>query len=210
MAPYQPKSWYDDEWLITARDDGMNLEGSRSDLVVLKLTEHSGSGYIWQLSELADAGLTVVQDIRLADADEELIGGVVFRSVMAESENGASGHVCLREVRPWQPTGERLQFLGFDVDVSGPVQSGLPRHSTALRSSARSANFALDEGTEDAGMAAHESLSFASAARSARCRSISARISFSNGIGATLAESNGARCGSGSLSCSKTVRLRCR
>ena len=102
-APYQPKSWYGDVWLITERDDGIVLEGSRSDLVVLKFMEHSGSGYVWQLGDLADAGLAVVQDSRVADPDEQLIGGVVFRTVITESQNGASGHVCLREVRPWQP-----------------------------------------------------------------------------------------------------------
>ena len=124
-APYQPKSWYGDVWLITERDDGIVLEGSRSDLVVLKFMEHSGSGYVWQLGDLADAGLAVVGDGRVADPDEQLIGGVVFRTVIAESQNGASGHVCLREVRPWQPTGEPLQSLELEVDLSGPVQPGL-------------------------------------------------------------------------------------
>ena len=124
-APYQPKSWYGDVWLITERDDGIVLEGSRSDLVVLKFMEHSGSGYVWQLGDLADAGLAVVGDGRVADPDERLIGGVVFRTVIAESQNGASGHVCLREVRPWQPTGEPLQSLELEVDLSGPVQPGL-------------------------------------------------------------------------------------
>ena len=121
----QPQSWYGDVWLITDRDDGIVLEGSRLDVVVLNLTEHSGSGYVWQLNDLANAGLTVVHDTRVADPDEALIGGAVFRTVMTESENGASGHVRLREVRPWQPAGEPLQSLEFDVDLSGPVQAGL-------------------------------------------------------------------------------------
>lgn len=124
-APYQPKSWYGDVWLITERDDQIILEGSRSDLVVLKFMEHSGSGYVWQLGELADVGLAVVQDGRAADPDEQLIGGEVIRTVITESQNGAGGHVCLREVRPWQLTGEPLQSLEFHVDLSGPVQAGL-------------------------------------------------------------------------------------
>ncbi len=124
-APYQPKSWYGDVWLITERDDQIILEGSRSDLVVLKFMEHSGSGYVWQLGELADVGLAVVQDGRAADPDEQLIGGEVIRTVITESQNGAGGHVCLREVRPWQLTGEPLQSLELDVDLSGPVQAGL-------------------------------------------------------------------------------------
>jgi Zn-dependent peptidase ImmA (M78 family) len=124
-APYEPETWYGDVWLVTERDDGMVLEGSRSDLVVLKFMEHSGSGYIWQLGDLTDAGLAVVRDGRASDSDKELIGGVVFRTVIAESQDGASGHISLREIRPWQEAGEPLQSVDLDVDLSGPVRPGL-------------------------------------------------------------------------------------
>jgi Zn-dependent peptidase ImmA (M78 family) len=124
-APYQPRTWYRDVWLITERDDGIALEGSRSDLVVLKFMEHSGSGYVWQLGDLAAAGLSVVRDGRLANPDEQLIGGAVLRTIIAESRHGANGHVCLRESRPWQSTGDALQSLELKVDLSGPVQPGL-------------------------------------------------------------------------------------
>ncbi len=132
-SPYEPEHWYGDVWLITERDDGMVLEGSRSDLVVLRFMEHSGSGYVWQLGDLADAGLAIVQDGRAADPDKELIGGGVFRTVIAESRDGASGHVRLREVRPWQAAGKPLHSLELDVDLSGPVRPGLlPAQREAL------------------------------------------------------------------------------
>jgi Zn-dependent peptidase ImmA (M78 family)/predicted secreted protein len=135
-APYQPESWYGDVWLITERDDRMILEGSQSDLVVLKFMEHGGSGYVWQLGDLADAGLVIVQDGRVAaDPDEQSIGGVAVRTVIAQSVNGTSGHVRLREVRPWQLTGEPLQSLDLDVDLSGPLRPGLlPAQREALLS----------------------------------------------------------------------------
>ncbi len=47
-TPYEPANWYGDVWLITERDNGIVLEGSRSDLVVFRFAEHSGSGYLWQ------------------------------------------------------------------------------------------------------------------------------------------------------------------
>jgi hypothetical protein len=132
-APHTRKSWYGDVWLITERDDRMVLEGSRSDLVVLKFMEHSGSGYVWQLGDLADVGLAVVRDRRAPDANEQLIGGAVSRTVIAETRNGARGHVCLREVRPWQPSGEPIQSLDLELDLSGPVKPGrLPAQREAL------------------------------------------------------------------------------
>ena len=88
-APYEPADWRRDVWVITEGDDGILLEGSKADLVVVKLHEHSGSGYLWRLDDLEKAGLAVVKDSRAADPDEDLIGGVVFRTVISEAINGA-------------------------------------------------------------------------------------------------------------------------
>jgi Zn-dependent peptidase ImmA (M78 family) len=124
-APFEPSDWRRDVWVITERDDGILLEGSKSDLVVVQLHEHSGSGYLWRLDDLERAGLAVVKDSRAADPDEDLVGGVVFRTVISEARNGAIGRVLLREVRPWQAKGEPLHSVNLEVDLSGPEQSGL-------------------------------------------------------------------------------------
>lgn len=130
--PYEPDSWYGDVWLVTERDNGMVLEGSRSDLVVVKMQEHASSGYVWQFGELVDTGLAIREDGR-ASASSQHIGGVVFRTVIAEAQDGASGHVNLREVRPWQPAGKPLNSMELDVDLSGPVPAGLlPEQLEAL------------------------------------------------------------------------------
>jgi Zn-dependent peptidase ImmA (M78 family) len=127
LKPYEPETWYGDVWLVTERDNGMVLDGSRTDLVVLKFQEHASSGYVWQFGDLADAGLEIVEDGRAAKAGKQHIGGVVFRTVIAgpQDEGGASGHVRLREVRPWQAAGEPLNSLELDVELSGPVRAGL-------------------------------------------------------------------------------------
>ena len=117
-APYQPKSWYGDVWMITEHDDGMILEGSRWDLVVLKFMEHSGSGYLWQLGDLADAGLAVVRDGRVAGPDEQTIGGVVSRTVIAKARrrgqracaSARSAALAAGGRTSWVPRARRQSF----------------------------------------------------------------------------------------------------
>ena len=103
---------------------------------MLRFEEHASSGYIWQLGDLADAGLAIREDGRAASGGKGHIGGVVFRTVIAEADDGgggASGHVSLREVRPWQAAGEPLHSLELDVELSGPVRDGLlPAQREAL------------------------------------------------------------------------------
>jgi Zn-dependent peptidase ImmA (M78 family) len=131
---FKPDSWYGDVWLVTDRDTGTVLEGSRSDLVILRLEEHASAGYLWQFGQLADAGL-VVRDNDVQGSDDDHIGGVVFRTVIAEAERdeGASGHLSLREVRPWQAQGDPLHAVELDIDLAGPVSAGLlPQQREAL------------------------------------------------------------------------------
>lgn len=124
--PYEPENRYGDVWLLSERDDGILVEGSRSDLVVLTFLEHSGSGYVWRLDDLASAGLMVVDDTRIAlNGERELVGGVLCRRVIAEARDGARGPLRLAEVRPWQSAGEPLHSVAVDVDLSGPVGGGL-------------------------------------------------------------------------------------
>jgi hypothetical protein len=127
VGQYQPSNWFGDVWLVTSKDEGMVLEGSRTDLVVFEVEEHIASGYVWQFSELVETGLAIKEDGRRPAVDEACIGGVVFRTVIAEAEpeRGASGHVMLQERRPWDGSGRPLNSIQVDISFSGPVPAGL-------------------------------------------------------------------------------------
>jgi len=129
VRTYEPENWYGDVWVVTDRDNGMTLEGSRSDVVVLRFQEHPSSGYLWQFGDLADAGFEIKSDAHERSSAETQIGGVVFRTIIAEAqgEAGARGHVSLREVRPWKASAEPLRSLELDIDLSGPTPAGLLR-----------------------------------------------------------------------------------
>lgn len=123
----EPKNWYGDVWLITEKDQGLYVEGSRSDFVIIDLQEHAASGYLWQFDQLTEAGLVIRRDQRVNPHDDE-IGGVVQRIVTAEaaaSNNGVKGHLNLREVRPWNPEESLLNSVELDIDFLGPVRQGL-------------------------------------------------------------------------------------
>ena len=76
------------------------------------------------VAEGAFGELAVVSDGRTDTHDRETIGGMVFRKLVAKSEEGAIGHVNLREVRPWM-AAVSLHSLNLEVDFTGPVQAGL-------------------------------------------------------------------------------------
>lgn len=121
----EPQTWHGDVWVVTEHDEGLLLEGSRTDLVVLSLAEHSGSGYVWRFDELAAAGMKILEDRRMALHQGEQIGGIVARRVTAQPAREARGIARLAEVRPWLTTSEPLNTVRLRLDLSGPMGPGL-------------------------------------------------------------------------------------
>ena len=52
LREYRPSDYRGDVWLLTERDGGTRIDGSRNDHFVLRLNEHSGGGYLWNIDQL--------------------------------------------------------------------------------------------------------------------------------------------------------------
>ena len=125
LEDYRPPDYLRDVWLLTERDAGTSINGSRHDLFVLRLQEHSGGGYLWNIEELKRSGFAVVHDAREA-VDAEGIGSPTFRRVTAILKEAQRGRVFLDECRPWQ-SSDPLNRLELDYDLTGPEEEGLSR-----------------------------------------------------------------------------------
>jgi hypothetical protein len=125
LDTYRPSDYRGDVWLLTERDAGTRIDGSRNDLFVLRLEEHSGGGYLWDIDQLKESGFAVVRD-ELEAVDGEGIGGPVIRRVTAEPTLSQRGSMLLDERRPWDPHPPLFSFQ-VDFDLTGPEQEGLSR-----------------------------------------------------------------------------------
>ena len=125
LQDYRPQDYRGDVWLLTERDAGSRIDGSRNDLFVLRLKEHSGGGYLWNIEQLAASGFAVVRDATEA-IDGDGIGGPVIRRVTATPEESGRGSLQLDERRPWEPDLP-LSRLQLDFDLTGPEEEGLSR-----------------------------------------------------------------------------------
>ena len=123
VRDYEPPDWWGDVWLLTERDEGSVIAGSRSDLFILRLNERSGAGYLWTFEQLNEAGFAIVRDER-EGPEAETIGGDVIRSVIAQSAIRQQGDLALAQRRPWLPESAPLTEFGLHYDLSGPEQEG--------------------------------------------------------------------------------------
>jgi len=131
LGEHEPPDWWRDVWLLTEKDEGAVIEGSRSDLFVLKLKEHSGSGYVWTFDELNEAGFAIVRDER-EGPDGDTIGGHVTRSITTQSETRQQGRLTLAERRPWMADGPPLCAFRVQYDLRGPEDEGLSQAERRL------------------------------------------------------------------------------
>lgn len=125
LEPYRPQDYRGDVWLLTERDAGTYIAGSRNDLFALRLEEHSGGGYLWDIEQLKASGFGVVRD-EIDGIDGDGVGGPVIRRVTASPPDTRRGCLSLDERRPWDPDPP-LSRLEFDFDLTGPEEEGLSR-----------------------------------------------------------------------------------
>lgn len=125
LPSYRPQDYRGDVWLLTERDAGTRIDGSRNDLFVLRLKEHSGGGYLWDIDQLKASGFAVVRD-ELEAIDADGVGGPVIRRVTAAPSEGHRGQMSLDERRPWDPEPP-LSTLQVEFDLTGPEEEGLSR-----------------------------------------------------------------------------------
>jgi Zn-dependent peptidase ImmA (M78 family) len=125
LREYRPSNYRGDVWSLTERDAGTRIDGSRNDQFVLRLNEHCGGGYLWDIDQLRASGFAIIRDDR-ESTDYEGVGGPVTRSVTAALEHAQRGEVSLVECRPWQPN-EPITNLSFQYDFTGPEEEGLSR-----------------------------------------------------------------------------------
>ena len=129
LKDYRPENMWGDVWELTPKDEGTLIEGSWSDLFLLKLNEHSNSGYIWNFEQLNQSGFAIVRDERNA-LNSQSIGGVVERSITVESSRRQSGEIILTQNRPWLVKRDPKNFLSsmtFRYDLTGPETEGWPK-----------------------------------------------------------------------------------
>jgi hypothetical protein len=125
LESYRPQDYRGDVWLLTERDAGTRIDGSRNDLFVLRLEEHSGGGYLWDIDQLKASGFGIVRDA-LEAIDGDGVGDRVIRRVTAAPLDTYRGSMSLDERRPWYPEPP-LSSLKVDFDLTGPEEEGLSR-----------------------------------------------------------------------------------
>jgi Zn-dependent peptidase ImmA (M78 family)/predicted secreted protein len=125
LRDYRPTDYKGDVWLLTERDQGARIDGSRNDLFVVRVEERSAAGYVWNFEELAASGFAVVRDVR-ESSDPEGVGSPVVRRVTATPQDAPKGRIKLSESRPWQ-TATPIADLAVDFDLTGPEELGYSR-----------------------------------------------------------------------------------
>lgn len=125
LNKHKPTDYRGDVWLLTERDAGTRIDGSRNDLFVLKLNEHSNGGYLWNIDDLRESGFAIVDD-EVVETDAESDGDPGVRRVTAQPPANYRGQLVLDEVRPWdlEQTLTRLELI---LDFTGPEVEGLSR-----------------------------------------------------------------------------------
>ena len=110
---------------MTERDADTVIYGEPDDIFVVRLKEHSGAGYLWNLDQVKTAGFGVVSDDRVIPRADDGVGGAIERVLTAKSETAIRGKLEFVEARPWDRE-DNLARVSFSYDIRGR-EHGLAR-----------------------------------------------------------------------------------
>lgn len=130
LGDFKPQDYKGDVWLVTERDQGGRLDGSRKDHLLFALTENAAAGFLWDMSPVERAGFCSISDHR-TDAGPDAVGGPCSRRLLVAATKEARGSVALGQRRPWVPD-DSLQSLSIRLDFTGPEANGLSRAEKRL------------------------------------------------------------------------------
>jgi hypothetical protein len=125
LGNYRPENFRGDVWLLTEGDEGTVITGSKNDLFALRLLEHSGGGYLWDIDQLKETSFAIIRDEH-ETVDLEGVGSNPTRWVTLESRDRQAGRLELRERRSWQP-GKVINTFAVTYDLNGPEVEGYSR-----------------------------------------------------------------------------------
>lgn len=117
--------WHSNVWYLTEKDEGAAIFGEPDDVFVVRLKEHTGSGYLWNVAQLTQSGFVVIADERKTPENDQEIGGAVERTIMARTEELKLGNIDITETRPWDD-GDVFGRFSLAYDFRGK-EHGLPR-----------------------------------------------------------------------------------
>lgn len=122
LRNYVPPDYRRDVWLLTERDADASISGSQHDLLVFRLVEHGGGGYLWDARGLERAGFSLVGDVR-EKIDDIGIGNPISRQLTVALRQPKEGKISLTQCRPWQPR-KPLTRIDLTYNLTGPEREG--------------------------------------------------------------------------------------
>lgn len=124
-----------DVWVLNESDSGRLISAGPGDVLILSLTEHSGSGYLWEVAELEASGFHILSDCR-EGAAPSMIGGPTRRKVTISVPAEGIRHISLAEKRPWMNAEAPASVFSLAVSSFGREKEGRfqrsPQHMGAL------------------------------------------------------------------------------
>jgi len=134
LAPTQ------DVWHVGPSDKDAILEPRPQDHIVMDLPNHSGSGYLWSVSDARDEGYTLTpilidqrESTKQAPGSKVLVGAIPLQRYgldgpVAETDETAPAELTVQELQPWAaaPAEETEDSGAFSLRKQDePIQNGL-------------------------------------------------------------------------------------
>jgi hypothetical protein len=122
------RDWHADVWILDSGDWNDEIFAGSEDVFVFNLNEKTGSGYLWNTSDLENSGFITLANIYESGKDLPIprVGGSATRQLVVQSLLPQQGFARLQHSRPWEASETARDEIVFGFSLS-QIESGLSR-----------------------------------------------------------------------------------
>jgi predicted secreted protein len=102
--------------IITKEDNGKEVTIPQGDIFEVRLQQHGGTGYLWQIVDPDETHLKVLESTE-TPLKEGIMGGPLLKSWKIKAVKAGQTNLKILLYRPWEGTGKAAESFAVKIQI---------------------------------------------------------------------------------------------
>jgi predicted secreted protein len=103
--------------VITKEDNGKEITIPQGDIFEVRLQQHGGTGYLWQIVDPDETHLKVLESTEAPLKQEGIMGGPLLRTWKIKAAKAGQTNLKILLYRPWEGTGKAAESFAVKIQI---------------------------------------------------------------------------------------------
>jgi predicted secreted protein len=103
--------------VITKDDNGKEITMPEGEIFEVRLQQHGGTGYLWQIVDPGETHLKVLESTEIPLKQEGIVGGPLVKTWKIKAVKTGKANLKILLYRPWEGPGKAAGSFGVKIRI---------------------------------------------------------------------------------------------